>query len=434
MPATLTYELTVGLRYLKSRRRQTFISLISLISVGGVAVGVMVLIVVIAVMSGFETSLKDKLLSINAHIWIFPQLTTSLEGYREVVTQLKSLPHVTYAAPFTTHEIMLIAEGRVSGTIVRGIDPQQKAQLNDFARFFHGQDIATLLTPQPSPTAPNEPPPSAASRRGIVLGKQLARNLGVFPGQQIMVSAPLGVLTPAGILPNMRSFTVTGTFETGMYEYDAKLALISLQHAQDFFDLGDAVHGVELKIDDIYRVGETVQEIRTALGPSFWSRDWMQMNSNLFAALHQEKVLMFIILVLIILVAAFNIVSTLIMMVMEKQGDIAILKAMGARRTSIAKIFVVEGLIIGGVGTLLGGLAGLLFTWNLTTIASAVEYLLGIRFIPEGVYFINTLPTQVNTLDLVLILVTAICVSFLATLYPAWHASRLDPVVALRYE
>lgn len=160
----------------------------------------------------------------------------------------------------------------------------------------------------------------------------------------------------------------------------------------------------------------------------------MQMNSNLFAALHQEKVLMFIILVLIILVAAFNIVSTLIMMVMEKQGDIAILKAMGARRTSIAKIFVVEGLIIGGVGTLLGGLAGLLFTWNLTTIASAVEYLLGIRFIPEGVYFINTLPTQVNTLDLVLILVTAICVSFLATLYPAWHASRLDPVVALRYE
>src|SRR5712691_9418966 len=427
----MTYELTVGLRYLKSRRRQTFISLITVISVGGVAVGVMVLIVVLAVMSGFETSLKDKILGINSHIWILPQTPGRLEDYRDIVARVAALPHVTFAAPFTTHEIMLVAEGHVAGTIVRGIDPGRTDQMAELSRHMHGQELRPLLEP---PHPPDGAPASPAASRGIVLGKELARHLLVFPGQQVMVTSPLGVLTPAGIMPNMRGFTVTGMFDTGMYEYDAKLALMSLRQAQDFFELGDAVHGIEVKVDDIYRVHAVEEAINALLGPAFWTRDWMQMNRNLFAALTQEKVLMFIILVLIILVAAFNIVSTLIMMVMEKQADIAILKAMGARNAGIYKIFMLEGVIIGVFGTVLGCLGGLVLAWNLQSLASVVERLLGIQFFSPDVYFLDKLPVQIHAMDIALIVLTAICVSFFATLYPAWNASRLDPVVALRYE
>jgi lipoprotein-releasing system permease protein len=424
----MSYEFAVSFRYLKSRRRQMFISLITLISIGGVAVGVMVLIVVLAVMNGFETSLKEKILGINSHVWILPQMTRQIADYRQAVAKVKALPHVTLAAPFTTHEVMLMAEGRVAGTIMRGVDPTQKDHMADFARHFRGQNLGQLLAPDTSDD------PTHASRRGIVLGQELARTLLVSPGQTVIVNSPLGMLTPAGILPNMRRFTVTATFETGMYEYDAKLALIALSEAQELFDMGDTVYGIEVKVDDIYRVREVSKTIRTVLGSNVWTRDWMQMNRNLFAALRQEKVIMFIILVLIVLVAAFNIVSTLVMMVMEKRSDIAILKAMGARSTSIWKIFMVEGVIIGVVGTILGGLAGLMLTWNLQAISGAVERLLDIEIFPADVYFIDQLPARIDVLDVCLIVVTALCVSFLATLYPAWNASKLDPVVALRYE
>jgi lipoprotein-releasing system permease protein len=316
---------------------------------------------------------------------------------------------------------------------VRGIDPSQADQMADLTSHMRGQDLRALLVAPPARAQGETPPPAAASR-SIVLGKELARHLLVFPGQQVMVTSPLGVLTPVGILPNMRGFTVTGTFDTGMYEYDAKLALMSLSQAQDFFELGDTVHGIEVKIDNIYRVREVTEAIHAVLGPAFWTRDWMQMNRNLFAALAQEKVLMFIILVLIILVAAFNIVSTLIMMVMEKHADIAILKAMGARNAGIYKIFMLEGMLIGVVGTLLGSLGGLVFAWNLQTIAGVVERLLGIQFFSPEVYFLDKLPVQIHAMDIALIVLTAIGVSFFATLYPAWKASRLDPVVALRYE
>jgi lipoprotein-releasing system permease protein len=423
----MSYEVTVSFRYLKSRRRQMFISLITLISMGGVAVGVMVLIVVLAVMSGFETSLKDKILGMNSHIWVLPQNTREITNYREVVAKVQAIPHVTLAAPFTTHEVMLMAEGRVAGTIVRGIDPSRKEQLEEFRRYFRDQDLQQLFATDGSSDA-------EAPGRRLALGRELARNLLTFPGQTVLVNSPLGVLTPAGILPNMRRFTVSATFETGMYEYDAKLALMALSQAQDLFDMGDAVHGIEVKVDDIYRVRQVAEAIQSTLGVAFWTRDWMQMNRNLFAALRQEKVIMFIILVLIILVAAFNIVSTLVMLVMEKRADIAILKAMGARNASIRRIFVVEGLVIGTVGTVLGCIAGLLFTWNLQTISGAVERLLGIQFFPPDVYFIDQLPARIDVVDIGAIVLTALCVSFLATLYPAWNASKLDPVVALRYE
>lgn len=423
------YELALSLRYLKSRRRQTFISLITVISMGGVAVGVMVLIVVLAVMSGFETSLKEKLLGINSHIWVLPQLVGRLEAYENVITQITALPQVTLASPFTTNEVMLMTNGRVAGTIVRGVDPTHKAQVADFSQYFHGPNLHSLL-----PSASSNQEPNTALPRNIILGRDLARHLGVSAGDVLTMNAPLGMLTPAGILPNMRRFTVTGTFETGMYEYDSKLALISLQQAQEFFDLDNTVHGIEIKVHDIYRVPEVTERLQALLGPAFWTRDWMQMNRNLFSALRQEKVLMFIILVLIILVAAFNIVSTLAMMVMEKSADIAILKAMGARNFGIYKIFVMEGLIIGLVGTVLGTAAGLAFAANLQTIASWVEQTLGIIVFHPDVYPVDHLPVQIHAPDIALIMLTSVCISLLATLYPAWNASRLDPVVALRYE
>jgi lipoprotein-releasing system permease protein len=431
----MMYEWMISLRYLRARRRQGFISLITLFSIGGITVGVMVLIVVLAVMSGFETSLKEKILGVNSHIWVLPLATRSLEDYQDMVARVQALPHVTGAAPFTTHEVMLMADGRAAGTIVRGIDPTRKEFMADFARHFQGQDLRQLLDPDSAATG-SGPDGEAATppRRGIILGDELARTLAVSPGQTVIVNSPLGMLTPAGILPNMQRFTVTATFETGMYEYDAKLAFLSLAQAQAFFDLGQAVHGIEVKVDDIYRVRDVALAIRNTLGPEVWTRDWLEMNRNLFAALRQEKVIMFIILVLIILVAAFNIVSTLVMLVMEKRADIAILKTMGARRAGISKIFVLEGVVIGVCGTVLGGIAGLVFTWNLQAISLVVERLLGIQFFPKDVYFIDQLPAQIHPLDVGLIVLTAMAVSFLATLYPAWNASRLDPVVALRYE
>jgi lipoprotein-releasing system permease protein len=391
--------------------------------------------VVLAVMSGFETTLKEKILGMNSHVWILPQMTRYIEGYQEVASRVRRIPHVTLVAPFTTHEVMLMAEGRVAGTLLRGIDPAQKDLMADLGHYFRGQDLQQLLLPERPLQSPQRPQEEdALPPRGIVLGRELARTLLVFPGQTVLVNSPLGVLTPAGILPNMRRFTVMGTFETGMYEYDAKLAFIALPQAQEFFDMPQTVHGIEVKVDNIYRVREVSQAIRATIGAAFWTRDWMEMNRNLFAALRQEKIIMFIILVLIILVAAFNIISTLVMLVMEKRADIAILKAMGARRASIRKIFMLEGLIIGVCGTVLGGIAGLVFTWNLQTISGAVERLLGIQFFPPDVYFIDKLPARIEVLEVGLIVCTAMVVSFLATLYPAWNASKLDPVVALRYE
>ena len=423
------YEFFVSLRYLKSRRRQGFISLITLISVGGVAVGVMVLIVVLSVMSGFETTLKEKLLGINAHLWVLPQRTGQLQGYRDLASRIETIPRVIHATPFTAHEVMLMAGRRVAGTIVRGIDPDERSQTGDFARLFEGRDLTALLNP---PGGADSGVPQSA-RRGIVLGTELARTLRVAAGEQIILNSPLGILQPAGILPNMRGFTVTGTFETGMYEYDAKLALISLDEAQELFDLGEVVHGIEVRVDDIYRVRDVSEATEALLGSGVWTRDWMQMNRTLFSALRQERVLMFIILVLIILVAAFNIISTLIMMVMEKTGAIAILKAMGASNRGIYRIFMIQGLVIGLVGMVIGTTAGLILAWNLPAIATVIEGWLGIQFFPPEVYVIDQLPVEIRPLDVVAIVVTSVCVSFLATLYPAWNASRLDPVVALRY-
>jgi lipoprotein-releasing system permease protein len=274
----------------------------------------------------------------------------------------------------------------------------------------------------------------AGDAPGIILGVELSRHLAVTVNDHLQVVSPLGTLTPMGMMPKAKRFQVVGLFQSGMYEYDNTLAYVSIDSAQKFFTMGNRVTGLELKSDNLYKVKDIAKEIRQRLGFPFYTRDWMEMNRNLFSALRLEKIAMFIILVLIVLVAAFNIISTLIMVVMEKNKDIAILKSMGAPSRGILKIFVIEGLVIGVVGTALGTILGLLAAFNLEKITDFVEHLFGFKILSSEVYYIDKLPSQVNPLDVVLIVSTAILISLLATIYPSWRASKLDPAEALRYE
>ncbi len=406
----MSYELAISLRYLQSKRKQTFISLITWISVGGVMVGVMALIIVLGVMSGFEQDLRNKILGTNSHVVVLEHGTRGMGDYQAVLQQVKQVPHVLAATPFIYSQVMLTSETNVTGVVIRGVDPQQEGSVTDLERNMREGSLALLNGDKPA----------------IILGKELARTLQTFVGEEVTVVSPLGRSTAMGVVPHLKKFQVVGIFDTGMFEYDYNLAYISLREAQRFFNLGDRITGLEIKVDDIYRAGEIARAIEAQLGYPYWTRDWMEMNRTLFSALKLEKIAMFVILVLIVLVAAFNIISTLIMMVLEKNRDIAILKSMGATRQSIMKIFMAEGLIIGVTGTLLGVGGGYL-----------VGYLLDkYQFIklPSDVYHLDRLPVNMQPLDFVLVSVSAILISFLATLYPAWSASRLNPVEVLRYE
>ncbi|RMF87054.1 MAG: lipoprotein-releasing ABC transporter permease subunit [Nitrospinota bacterium] len=406
----MPYELEISLRYLQSKRKQMFISLITWISIGGVTVGVMTLIIVLAVMSGFEKDLRGKILGTNSHVVVLEHGNKGMARYQEVQKQVEQVPHVVAVTPFIYSQVMLTSESNVSGVVIRGIDPQQEGKVTDLVRNLRAGSLDRLEGEKP----------------GILLGKELAKVLQAFIGQEITVVSPLGRSTPVGMVPHMKKFRVAGIFDTGMFEYDYNLAYIALSEAQKFFRLGDRVTGLEVKIDDIYRAREVARAIEARLGYPYWTRDWMEMNRNLFSALKLEKITMFIILVLIVLVAAFNIVSTLIMMVMEKNRDIAILKSMGATRQSIMKIFMAEGLIIGVTGTLLGIGGGYL-------VCRLLEKYQFIK-LPSDVYYLDRLPVNMQGLDFLLVSLAAILISFLATLYPAWNASRLNPVEVLRYE
>jgi lipoprotein-releasing system permease protein len=269
---------------------------------------------------------------------------------------------------------------------------------------------------------------------GLLLGKELAKNLHLFVGDKVNVISPMGNITPLGMMPKMKPFRVAGIFNTGMFEYDSTLAYVSLGQAQSFFDLGDTVTGVQLKVKDVYHTGELARSINRTLGANFYARDWMQMNRNILFALKTEKIVMFIILTLIVLVAAFGIASTLFMVVMEKNRDIAILKSMGATGSSIMKIFVLEGLVIGVIGTLLGVFSGLLIALNLEPIITIIQKITGQNFFSKDIYYLDRFPSLVVPSDVVMISVTAVLISFIATLYPAWQASRMLPAEALRYE
>jgi len=418
----MRYEWFIGLRYLKAKRKQTFISIITVISIMGVTVGVMALIVVLAVMTGFEKTLKEKILGTQAHLILLKAGQEAMGHYAEVTEKVRGVKGVVSAAPFIYNQVMLSSESNVSGVVLKGIDPDLEGKVTDLAHNLKNGSLQDLKKIQEG----NLPP--------IILGVELAKNLSVSVNDTLQVVSPLGTMTPMGMMPKMKRFRVIGIFYSGMYEFDNTFAYISIESAQKFFDMDSRVTGIEIKTDDVYRVKEIGKEIRRLLGFPFWTKDWMEMNRNLFSALRMEKIAMFIILILIVLVAAFNIISTLIMVVMEKSRDIAILKAMGAPSKGILKIFIIEGLVIGVVGTALGSILGLIAAFNLEKIEGFVENLFGFKILSSDVYYIDKLPSQVNPSDVLWIVVTAILISLLATIYPSWRASKLDPAEALRYE
>ena len=418
----MRYEWFIGLRYLKAKRKQTFISIITVISIAGVTVGVMALIIVLAVMNGFEKTLKEKILGTQAHLILLKAGQEGMGHYEEVTEKVGEVKGVVSAAPFIYNQVMLSSESNVSGVVLKGIDPDLEGKVTELAHNLKTGSLQDLKKPQ------------EGNLSAIILGVELAKNLSVSVNDTIQVVSPLGTMTPMGMMPKMKRFRVIGIFYSGMYEFDNTFAYISIESAQKFFDMDSRVTGIEIKTDDVYRIKEIGKEIRRLLGFPFWTKDWMEMNRNLFSALRMEKIAMFIILILIVLVAAFNIISTLIMVVMEKNRDIAILKAMGAPSKGILKIFIIEGLVIGVVGTALGSVLGLTAAFNLEKIEGFVENLFGFKILSSDVYYIDKLPSQVNPSDVVWIVVTAILISLLATLYPSWRASKLDPAEALRYE
>ena len=420
----MPFELLIGLRYLKAKRKSTFISIITFISTAGVMLGVMALIIVLAVMTGFEEDLKEKILGTNAHV-VVVRNGAPMENYRQVMEKLKGYKGVTAATPFIYNQVMLSSGKNVSGVVLRGIDVSTDRLVTRLSKSVVEGSI-DHLDPEMSKGRGTVP--------GLLVGKELAKHLHIFVGDMINVISPMGNITPLGMMPKMKPFRVAGIFNTGMFEYDSTLAYISLGQAQSFFDLGDTVTGVQLKVQDVYHTGDLARSINRTLGTDYFARDWMQMNRNILFALKTEKIVMFIILTLIVLVAAFGIASTLFMVVMEKNRDIAILKSMGATGSSIMKIFVLEGLVIGVIGTVLGVLSGLLIALNLEPIITFIQRVTGQNFFSKDIYYLDRFPSLVVPSDVVLISVTAVLISFIATLYPAWQASRMLPAEALRYE
>jgi lipoprotein-releasing system permease protein len=422
----MAYELLIGLRYLRAKRKSTFISIITFISTAGVALGVMALIVVLAVMTGFDEDLTNKILGTNAHVVVM-KTSGEIDDNAALMKKLKRVPGVVAATPFIYSQVMLSTGTNVSGVVLRGIEPDTDVQVTNLQKSLVKGKLSDLDAAS-SGTGAAPPIP------GIIIGKELAKNLNVFVGDTLNVVSPMGNITPFGMVPKMKRFRVAGLFNTGMFEYDSTLAYIGLRDAQDFLSLGKAVTGIQLRVDDVYQAGTIAETINRSFGYEYYARDWMRMNKNILFALKTEKMVMFIILTLIVLVAAFGIASTLFMVVMEKTKDIAILKSMGATGASIMKIFVLEGLIIGIAGTVVGVLSGLLVAYNLEFIVDLIKRVTGFELFSRDVYYLDHFPSQVVPSDVLLISLTAILISFIATLYPSWQGSRLPPAEALRYE
>jgi len=410
----MSFEFFIGSRYLRTKQKQTFISLITILSIAGVTVGVMALIVVIAVMAGFESDLRSRILGVESHIVIMRN-SGPFSDYRNILEHVENTDGVEAATPFINSQVILRSSLSVSGAVLRGIDPDSAG------RVIKNLDKVSLKNLKET----DQRKSTSISMPVIILGKQLAKNLGVMQGDPVYLISPRGMVSPIGHIPTMKQFKVAGLFESGMYEYDRSLAYIHIKDAQKILRMGDSVNGIEVRVNDIYNARNIAGKIVKGLGFQYWARDWMQMNQNLFSALKLEKTVMFIILALIVLVAAFNIASTLIMMVMEKTKDIAILKAMGATDKSIRKIFVFKGIVIGSIGTILGVCLGFI----LCTVLKYYQFI----ELPGDVYYITTLPVKLELLDVVMIASAAMAISFLATLYPARQASKLDPVEAIRY-
>jgi lipoprotein-releasing system permease protein len=410
-------ELFIGLRYTRAKRRNHFISFISLTSMIGIALGVTALITVLSVMNGFEEELRTRILGMASHASVSgPE--GRLQDWPTVAQAVKRNPHVIGTAPFVRGETMLAFGGRVSGALVQGVLPSVEPQVSEVGAHMKAGQLEQLK----------------AGDYGIILGQELAWNLGARLGDQITVITPQANFSPAGILPRLRRFTVVGIFEVGMYEYDRGVALVQLEDAARLFRLGDAVSGVRIKLDDLFAAPEIAQEIADSL-PSIYRLDnWTRQHANFFRAVKTEKRVMFVILTLIVAVAAFNIVSTLVMVVTDKQADIAILRTLGATPGSIMGIFMIQGALIGLLGTLLGAAGGYGLATNVETIVPAIEHAFNVQFMAPDVYYISELPSKLVWGDFWRITGMAFLLSLVATIYPAWRASRTQPAEALRYE
>ena len=429
----IPFQLLIGLRYVRSRRQigqdNRFISFISSLSMVGIALGVAALIVVLSVMNGFQKELRSRILGVTSHIEVVG-MDGALMDWQRVAAQARQVPQVLAAAPYVQGQVMLNGLNReagegpvmpgsgVRGAILRGIDPKLEDTVADFSTHMKYGSLDTLQ-------------PGAFK---IVLGSDLARALGVVVGDRVTVIAPEGVVTPAGVIPRIKSFEVGGVFDFGMFEYDSGLALIDLKDAQVLFRLGQTVTGVRLKVDDPFKAPQIARSIAPVLDEPAYLIDWSRKHANFFRAVQIEKRMMFLILFLIVAVAAFNIVSTLVMAVTDKRGDIAILRTLGASRGSIAMIFMVQGALIGLIGLGLGVAGGVALALNIDTVVPAIERLFGIHFLSREVYFISDLPSDLQWDDVITISTTAFVLTLLATLYPSLRASRVQPAEALRHE
>jgi lipoprotein-releasing system permease protein len=425
----MSFEFFISLRYLRAKRKQIFVSIITFISIAGIFLGVAALIIVLAVMNGFETDLRNKILGINSHI-VLMQYTGAMKDYQKVLTEVEQVEGVVASTPFIFSQAMLRNEGRTSGVILRGMSVDSAFKVINLGKMHEG-NIDYLSERQRSTIGLGK---DKSVLPGIVIGKELAKNMGLLLFDPVSIISPMGISTPMGMVPKMKKFVVVGIFDSGFYEYDSTLAYVSLRDCQDFLNLGERVTGLEIKVNDIYKANIIAKSIEKKLGFPFWARNWMEMNKNLFSALKLEKRVMFIILSLIVLVAAFNIICTLIMIVMEKNKDIAILKSMGATSASIMKIFIYQGVTIGAIGTLMGCIGGLAVALNLEKLSVSIENLFGFKILPGDVYYLSQLPSQVNYSDVVIIIIGTMLICFLSTIYPSMRASKLDPAEALRYD
>lgn len=415
----LPYELFVGLRYTRAKRKNHFISFISLTSMVGIALGVAALIIVLSVMNGFQSELRNRILGVASHIEI-TEYSNQLSQWQKLSKQVDTLQQVQASAPYIMAQGMLSNGQAVQGALVRGIQPELENKVADLGSNMKQGQLSDLR-------------PGAFN---IILGADLAYALGVSVGDKVVLMAPQGQFTPTGVVPRIKQFTVVGLFQIGMYEYDAGLALIHIQDAAKLYRMGDKVSGLRLKINDLFKAPAMVQELGKTLTPigAYYITDWTQQHANFFKAIQLEKRVMFIILTLIVAVAAFNIVSTLVMAVTDKRADIAIMRTLGASPRSIMQIFIIQGALIGIIGTFFGAILGVIIALNIDTIIPFIENLFHVQFLAKDVYYISDLPSKLEWSDTVTIIITSVVLSLLATLYPSFKASKINPAEALRYE
>lgn len=415
----LPYELFVGLRYTRAKRKNHFISFISMTSMVGVALGVAALIIVLSVMNGFQAELRSRILGVASHIEV-TENTNMLSNWESLAEQVDAQTNVKASAPYVMAQGMLSYGQAVQGALVRGVLPNQENAVADLGKNMREGQLSDL----------------ASGEFNIILGADLAYSLGVNVGDKVVLMAPQGQFTPTGVIPRIKQFNVVGLFQIGMYEYDAGLALIHIEDAAKLYRMGDKVSGLRLKINNLFDAQAMTAELSEKLTPlgAYYITDWTQQHANFFKAIQLEKRVMFIILTLIVAVAAFNIVSTLVMAVTDKRADIAIMRTLGASPKSIMQIFIIQGALIGIIGTFFGAVLGIVIALNIDTIIPFIENLFHVQFLSKEVYYISELPSKLEWNDTITIVVVSIVLSLIATLYPSYKASKINPAEALRYE